>query len=196
MLHIFLPNGKKCLMNKNLKNLPNILTIFRICVIPVIVITFYFDDKVFAHRLAAFLFALAAVTDFLDGYLARTYGLETKFGKMLDPIADKLLVGAVLLMLVAFRKVNELPCLLILMREFFIAGLREFLAEIRVSVPVSKLAQVKTFVQMVALLLLLLGSKGSGVNAMDAIGQVFLWLAAIVTIFTGYVYFKASLKYF
>jgi CDP-diacylglycerol--glycerol-3-phosphate 3-phosphatidyltransferase len=183
-------------METKYKNLPNILTVFRICVIPVIVITFYFDDKIFAHRLGAFLFALAAVTDFLDGYLARSYGLETKFGKMLDPIADKLLVGAVLLMLVAFRKVAELPCLLILMREFFIAGLREFLAEIHVSVPVSKLAQVKTFIQMFSLFLLLLGSKGSGIGVMDSIGQVFLWIASIVTIFTGYVYFKASLKYF
>jgi CDP-diacylglycerol--glycerol-3-phosphate 3-phosphatidyltransferase len=102
----------------------------------VIVVAFYFDDVVFSHQLSAALFLLASLTDFLDGYLARKYSLETNFGRMLDPIADKLLIGAVLIMLVKFHKANEIPCILILMREFFIAGLREFLAEIRVSVPV------------------------------------------------------------
>lgn len=183
-------------MQQKLKNVPNILTLIRICVIPIIIITFYFDDTVFAHRLGAFLFLLAAVTDFFDGYLARKYNLETNFGKMLDPIADKLLIGAVLLMLVKFNKVNEIPCILILMREFFIAGLREFLAELHVSVPVSKLAQVKTFMQMSALFLLLLGSTGSKLLWLDDLAKATLWLAAVLTIVTGYHYFKACLRYF
>jgi len=184
------------MLSKKYKKLPNILTLIRIFVIPVIIITFYFDDIVFAHQLSAAFFLLACLTDWLDGYLARKYSLETNFGKMLDPIADKLLVGSVLLMLVKFGKAGEVPCILILMREFFIAGLREFLAGIRVSVPVSNLAKTKTFMQMAALFILLLGSTGSKIASLDLIGQVVLWLAAILTLVTGFVYFRASLKYF
>ena len=88
------------MIDKKYKNLPNLLTSIRIFVIPVIIITFYFDDRAFAHQLSASFFLLASITDWLDGYLARKYSLETNFGKMLDPIADKLLVGSVLLMLV------------------------------------------------------------------------------------------------
>jgi CDP-diacylglycerol--glycerol-3-phosphate 3-phosphatidyltransferase len=182
--------------NNKYKNLPNILTSIRILVIPVIIITFYFDDRALAHQLSAAFFLLASITDWLDGYLARKYSLETNFGKMLDPIADKLLVGSVLLMLVKFGKADEIPCILILMREFFIAGLREFLAGIRVSVPVSNLSKVKTFMQMAALFILLLGSTGSKIESLDLIGQVVLWLAAILTVVTGFVYIQASRKYF
>lgn len=184
------------LMNQKLKNLPNYLTFFRICVIPVIIITFYFDDKVFAHRLGAFLFLLAAITDFFDGHIARKYHLESNFGRMLDPIADKLLVGAVLLMVVKFNKANEIPCILILMREIFITGLREFLAELHVKVAVSKLAQVKTTMQMVALFFMLLGSVGSGLIWLDDFAHYVLWAAAILTLITGYHYFRACLRYF
>ncbi len=183
-------------MYKKYKNLPNILTFIRIAVIPVIIGTFYFDDITFAHQLGSAFFLLACITDFLDGYLARRYSLETNFGKMLDPIADKLLIGSVLLMLVKFGKANEIPCILILMREFFIAGLREFLAQIKVSVPVSNLAKIKTFMQMAALFILLLGSTGSGIGFLDTFGQLALWVAAILTLITGFSYFKASLKYF
>jgi len=183
-------------MYQKFKNIPNYLTIVRICVIPVIIITFYFDDAIFAHRLGALLFCLAAITDFLDGYLARKYNLVTNFGKMLDPIADKLLIGAILMMLVKFNKAGEIPCILILMREFFIAGLREFLGEIKVSMPVSNLAKAKTFMQMLAIFILLLGTAGSSIPYFDQIGQFMLWLAAFLTIITGYYYFKASMKYF
>lgn len=183
-------------MNKKLQNLPNYLTLFRICVIPVIIGTFYFDDKIFAHRLGAFLFALAAITDFFDGHIARKYNLETNWGRMLDPIADKLLVGAVLMMVVKFNKASELPCILILMREIFITGLREFLAELHVRVSVSKLAQVKTTMQMIALFLMLLGSVGSGIIWMDDFAHYAIWAAAILTLITGYHYFRASWRYF
>jgi CDP-diacylglycerol--glycerol-3-phosphate 3-phosphatidyltransferase len=115
---------------------------------------------------------------------------------MLDPIADKLLIGAVLIMLVKLHKANEIPCILILMREFFIAGLREFLAEIRVSVPVSNLAKVKTFMQMTALFLLLLGSTGSKLFFVDSLGHIALWISALLTLITGYAYFRAALRYF
>lgn len=180
----------------SIRSLPNILTFLRIAIIPIIIGSFYFDDVKFAHQLAATLFVLASITDFFDGYLARKYHVESNLGKMLDPIADKLLIGSVLMMLVKFDKVNEIPCLLILMREFFIAGLREFLAELRVSVPVSRLAKFKTTMQMLAIFILLLSSTGSGIQHLDVIGQTALWIAAILTLLTGASYFYASLHYF
>ena len=114
---------------------------------------------------------------------------------MFDPIADKVLVGCVLLMLVKFGRADEVPCLLILSRELVIAGFREFLAQVRVSVPVTRLAKTKTFIQMVAMTMLLLGSTGSGIEYLDLIGHICLWIAAILTIITGYSYLKASIKY-
>jgi CDP-diacylglycerol--glycerol-3-phosphate 3-phosphatidyltransferase len=114
---------------------------------------------------------------------------------MFDPIADKVLVGCGLLMLVKFDRADEVPCLLILAREFVVAGFREFLAQIRVSVPVTMLAKVKTCIQMFAMTILLLGSTGSGIESLDLIGAICLWIAAILTLVTGYSYFKASIKY-
>lgn len=178
------------------KNLPNYLTIGRMLIIPIIVLTFYFEDSKFARQISASLFALASITDFMDGYLARKFDIVSSFGEMFDPIADKVLVGCVIIMLVKREKADEIPCMLILAREFVVAGLREFLAQVRVSVPVSSLAKVKTAMQMVALTILLLGSQGSGVQYMDFIGQFLLWVSAILTIVTGYSYFKASSRYF
>lgn len=178
------------------KNLPNYLTIGRIIVIPIIVLSFYLENSKLAHQLGASLFVIASITDFFDGYIARRFNLVSVFGKMFDPIADKLLVGCVILMLVKKGRASEVPCLLILAREFLIAGLREFLAQIKISVPVSRLAKVKTVVQMIALFILILGSKGSGISYFDIIGQGLLWVAAVLTVVTGYSYFKACSKYF
>jgi CDP-diacylglycerol--glycerol-3-phosphate 3-phosphatidyltransferase len=178
------------------KNIPNYLTIIRILVIPVIVLSFYLENSKFAHQLGAILFIFASVTDFFDGYIARRFNIVSNFGELFDPIADKLLVGCVLIMLVKKGRVGEIPCLLILAREFLVAGLREFLAQIRVSVPVSRLAKVKTFVQMFALTILILGSKGSGINSLDLIGQIALWIAAALTVITGYSYLKACSDHF
>lgn len=178
------------------KNIPNYLTIARIAVIPIIVMTFYLDSSKLAHRIAAILFILASITDFFDGYLARKFDLVSGFGKMFDPIADKLLVGCVIIMLVKKGAAGEIPCLLILAREFLVAGLREFLALIQVSIPVSMLAKIKTFTQMFALSVLILGSKGSGIIHMDLIGQIALWIAALLTVITGYSYLQACSKYF
>ena len=189
------PTASEIESRQMIKHIPNILTVTRIAVIPIIILTFYFEDAVFAHKLGATLFVLACVTDFLDGYLARKFNLQSSFGIMLDPIADKLLIGSVLMMLVKFDRAQEIPCLLILMRELIVTGLREFLAQVHVSVPVSELAKVKTAVQMIALTILILGSKGSGMPYMDIIGQISIWLAAVLTVFTGYSYFKASTKY-
>ncbi|WP_375358563.1 CDP-diacylglycerol--glycerol-3-phosphate 3-phosphatidyltransferase [Candidatus Tisiphia endosymbiont of Neophilaenus lineatus] len=178
------------------KNIPNYLTIARIVVIPIIVITCYLDNSKLAHIIAALLFIIASITDFFDGYLARKFDLVSGFGKMFDPIADKLLVGCVIIMLVQKGAAGEIPCLLILAREFLVAGLREFLALIQVSIPVSRLAKIKTFTQMFALSALILGSKGSGIIYMDLIGQIALWIAALLTVVTGYSYLKACSKYF
>ena len=177
-------------------HIPNILTMMRVLIIPVIILTFYFDDAIFAHRLSAGLFLFASATDFFDGFLARKLKISSNFGRMLDPIADKLLIGCILMMLVRFDKAHIAPCLLILSREFVISGLREFLAELRVSVPVSQLAKVKTTVQMLALFFILLGSKGSGLEYMDLLGSISLWIAAALTLITGYSYLDASIKHF
>lgn len=177
------------------KNIPNYLTVARVIVIPVIILTFYFEDSKLAHRLGAIIFAAASITDFFDGYLARKYNLVSKFGQMLDPIADKVLVGCVLLMLVKYDRADEIPCLLILAREFTVAGLREFLAQVRVSVPASRLAKFKTAIQMSSITLLLLGSRGSGIEHLDLIAHIFLWVSAILTIVSSFSYFKASSRY-
>ncbi len=177
------------------KNIPNYLTIARVIVIPVIIMSFYFEDSKLAHRLGALVFLLASITDFFDGYLARKYNLVSKFGQMLDPIADKVLVGCVLLMLVKYNRADEIPCLLILAREFTVAGLREFLAQVRVSVPVSRLAKLKTAIQMTSLILLILGSKGSNIQHLDLIAHIFLWISAVLTIVSSFSYFKACSRY-
>lgn len=178
------------------KNLPNYLTIARIVAIPAIVMTFYFEDSKFAHRIGAIIFVLASITDFFDGYLARKLDLISSFGQMFDPIADKVLVGCVMLMLVKDGLADEIPCLLILAREFTVAGLREFLAQVRVSVPVTQLAKLKTTIQMIAITMLILGSTGSGIALVEIIGHICLWVAAILTLVTGFSYLKASSKYF
>ena len=178
------------------KNVPNYLTILRMIAIPIIIMSFYFDDSKFAHRLGAVIFALASLTDFFDGFLARKYNLVSSFGTMFDPIADKVLVGCVLVMLVKFGRADEIPCLLILSREFIVAGLREFLAQVSVSVPVTRLARIKTAIQMISMGLLIIGSVGSGIKWLDLMGHVFLWTAAILTLVTGYSYLQASSKYF
>ncbi len=178
------------------KNLPNYLTILRIIAIPLLILSFYFDDSKFAHRLGGIIFAIASLTDFFDGYIARKYNIVSGFGKMFDPIADKVLVGCILLMLVKFDRADEIPCLLILAREFAVAGLREFLAQVRVSVPVTHLAKIKTTMQMVSITMLIVGSIGSGIKHLDLIAHIFLWISAILTIISGYSYIRACRRYF
>lgn len=177
-----------------LKNLPNILTVSRIISIP-LVLLFYSLNSKYGEMLSSALFLIACVTDFLDGYLARTLSIQSKLGKFLDPIADKLLVGSVILLLVYYKKADILPSIAIICREILVSGLREFLAEIRVSVPVSNLAKIKTGFQMSAIFMLLIGSKGSGFIYMDLLGSIALWIAAGLTLFTGYIYLKAGLKH-
>ncbi|WPX99097.1 CDP-diacylglycerol--glycerol-3-phosphate 3-phosphatidyltransferase [Candidatus Megaera polyxenophila] len=178
------------------KNIPNYLTILRIVAIPLIVMSFYFEDSKFAHRFGGIIFAAASLTDFFDGYLARRYDIVSNLGKMLDPIADKVLVGCVLVMLVKAGRADEIPSLLILAREFVVAGLREFLAQVSVSVPVTRLAKIKTAIQMVSMTMLIIGSVGSGISWLDLVGHIFLWISAFLTLITGYSYLQACSKYF
>jgi cardiolipin synthase (CMP-forming) len=178
-------------------NLPNILTLSRIAVIPIVVALFFFDSTAMRWT-ACTLFTLAGITDFFDGYLARREKLVSRLGRFLDPIADKLLVASVLLMIVAFDRVGPwsyLPALVILLREIMVSGLREFLAELRVSVPVTKLAKAKTTVQMVALGFLIVGNAAPVWIPAELIGEIGIWIAAAITLITGYDYLRSGLAY-
>lgn len=177
-----------------IRHLPNILTLSRILVIPLLVVAFYIGGTL-SHQVAAGVFLLASITDFLDGYLARAWSIQSRLGQFLDPMADKLLVGASIMILVDKGDAHIVPALAIICREILVSGLREFLAELRIGMPVSSMAKLKTGVQMGAIFLLLLGEKGSGIEATAIIGQIALWIAAALTLFTGYAYLKAGLKH-
>jgi len=177
-----------------LTSLPNLLTLFRIAAIPGIVGLFYLESEL-GSWLACGLFSVAALTDFLDGYLARAYSQQSAFGRFLDPIADKLLVAATLLIMTGFGQVRGLtilPALVILCREIMVSGLREFLAEIRIGVPVSTLAKWKTLLQMIAIGFLIVGDNGPSGLPVRLIGDVGLWVAAVLTLITGYDYLRAG----
>ncbi|HJT11700.1 MAG TPA: CDP-diacylglycerol--glycerol-3-phosphate 3-phosphatidyltransferase [Dongiaceae bacterium] len=179
-------------------NFANILTMSRIAAIPAIVGLLLVQGLVW-HWIALALFVLACVTDWFDGYVARRLDQVSPLGRFLDPIADKLVVAAVLLVLVAIDHIDGwsvLAALVILCREILVSGLREFLAELRVGVPVSMLAKWKTTVQMVALGFLIVAKPESEVpiNAM-LIGEILLWIAAVMTVVTGYDYMTIGLKH-
>ncbi|MBI3444327.1 MAG: CDP-diacylglycerol--glycerol-3-phosphate 3-phosphatidyltransferase [Magnetospirillum sp.] len=179
-----------------LTSLPNLLTLSRIVVIPLVVGLFYVDGDP-ARWAACVLFVAAAITDYFDGYLARTRNQVSNFGRFLDPIADKLLVASVLFMLVAFDRVSHLsylPALVIVLREILVSGLREFLAEVRVGMPVSKLAKWKTGIQMTAIPVLLVGDAATFMPT-RLLGEVGLWVAAILTLITGWDYLQSGLRH-
>lgn len=184
-------------------NLPNLLTISRIVVIPVIFLSIYIH-AVWWSVIAAVLFIMAAVTDYFDGYLARSRNETSAFGRLLDPIADKLLVLSALLIIVANRMVDELsyiPVGIIMCREVLVSGLREFLAEVKVGMPVTRLAKWKTGFQMTALSMILMSRVGiieiggTFVPVWGVLGEILLWVAGVLTFITGYDYFKKSLDY-
>ncbi len=177
-----------------LQSLPNILTVFRISLVPILIASFFFEDKE-ASYVAAIIFIFASVTDYFDGYLARLWNAQSNFGRMLDPIADKLLVVSTLMMLVYAHKAHVIPAIAILCREVLVSGLREYLAEIDVSIPVSKLGKLKTTVQMVAIIILLLGEGIIGIPYIDIVGQIALWIAAMLTLITGYAYCRQGFRH-
>ncbi len=178
-------------------NLPNLLTLSRIVAIPLVILTFYLPSP-FGPWAGCILFAAAGVTDWLDGQLARRWHQQSAWGRVLDPIADKLLVATVLFMLVALDRISALtifPALVILAREILVSGLREHLAMLQVRVPVSGLAKWKTAIQMIAIGVLLVGDAGPGHIPVRIIGEILLWIAAGLTLFTGYDYLRAGMSH-
>ena len=178
-----------------MKSLPNTLTMLRIAVIPVLIILIWLGSPT-CRWIGLGFYAFACLTDYLDGYLARSLDNQTALGRLFDPIADKLLVGACLLELCAFDYIagwTVLPALIILLREILVSGLREYLAEIRVGLPVSRLAKWKTSLQMISIGFLIIGDAAPSVIPALKIGEIFLWAAALLTIWTGYDYLRSGL---
>jgi CDP-diacylglycerol--glycerol-3-phosphate 3-phosphatidyltransferase/cardiolipin synthase len=182
--------------------IPNILTIGRIIIVPFFVISFFLPGF-YGEIIPFLLFILASFTDFLDGLLARLYKEESKLGELLDPIADKIIVSAALILLVMNRTIQNyevIAAIIILTREILISGLREFLADVQVKIPVSSLAKGKTFIQMFSIAILLTGETGNKIinfedyNA-QTVGIILLWLSAFLTLYTGYDYVRKGIEH-
>ncbi|MFT4004033.1 MAG: CDP-diacylglycerol--glycerol-3-phosphate 3-phosphatidyltransferase [Rhizobium sp.] len=184
-------------------SIPNLLTYGRILCVPLIVLCFFIEGKLegsdFARWVALWIFVIASITDFLDGYLARIWNQTSNIGRMLDPIADKLLVASILLLVAADGTIagwSLWAAIIILCREILVSGLREYLAALKVSVPVTRIAKWKTTAQLVAIAFLLAGPAGDKVLPYTTeMGIALLWIAALLTIYTGYDYFRAGLKH-
>jgi len=182
---------------KPVRSVPNLLTLSRIALIPIIMAAFYTDNHI-GRWVATLAFISACFTDFMDGYVARLWSQTTRFGQFLDPVADKLLVASTLMMLVGFGRIQPvsfLPAIIILCREILVSGLREFLSGLQVLMPVSALAKWKTAAQMGAISLLLIGDISPFGGAINVIGEGLLWIAAALTLMTGYTYLKSSLRH-
>ena len=184
-------------------SIPNLLTLSRIFAVPILVFLLWRPTPV-DYAVTFVLYCLVGITDYFDGYVARTQGQISKLGQFLDPIADKIMVGAVLIMLISSRKANPVPeieglhiiaALIILLREIIVSGLREFLAELKVEVKVSKLAKWKTTFQLVALGALILGGAVPAQPWVHDVGIVSLWAAAALTLITGWDYLRVGLKH-
>ena len=185
-----------------IKKIPNLLTIGRIIIVPFFVLAFYLPGF-YGDLTACVLFVIASFTDFLDGMLARMMGEESKLGELLDPIADKIIVATALILLVmsgTIRHYEVIAAIIILTREILISGLREFLARGQIKLPVTNLAKLKTFLQMIAIALLLTGETGNKIlnfqnyNA-QTIGIILLWLSAFLTLYTGYEYLRKGIDH-
>ena len=182
--------------------IPNILTIGRIIIVPIFVLTFFIPGF-FGDLIPFFLFILASFTDYLDGLLARLFKEESKLGEMLDPIADKIIVAAALILLVmngTIKNYEVIAAIIILTREILISGLREFLAKTSVSIQVTSLSKLKTLLQMLSIAILLTGESGNKlINFQDynaqTIGIILLWLSAFLTLYTGYDYVRKGIDH-
>ncbi len=174
------------------KNVPNLLTISRALAIPAIILSFYIESK-YANLITILIFMFACITDFFDGYLARAWKVQSNFGKLFDPIADKLVVVSTIIMLVYKQKIDDvtiIPSVIIVCREILVSGLREFLIAKNVILPVSKAGKIKTFLQMVAVIALIM----SDYEATKYVGVICLWVAAIMTVWSGYNYVLVGIK--
>ena len=183
--------------------LPNLLTLSRIFAVPILVFLLWRPTPI-DYGITFILYCIVGITDYFDGYLARAQGRISRLGQFLDPIADKIMVAAVIVMLIASRKMSGepvihglhiIPALVILLREIIVSGLREYLAPLNVSVPVSALAKWKTTFQLVALGALILGGAFPGEEWVHLVGLFCLWAAAALTMVTGYDYLRIGLKH-
>src|SRR5690348_3875100 len=185
-------------------SLPNLLTLSRILAVPILVFLLWRPAPI-DYAITFVLYCLVGITDYLDGYLARAWGSISRLGQFLDPIADKIMIAAVLVMLMASRKADGdapiiqdwsiIPALIILLREIMVSGLREFLAELKVGLPVSALAKWKTTFQLVALGALILGGAFPAQQWIHLTGIACLWMAAALTLITGYDYLRVGLRH-
>src|SRR5215212_1540716 len=184
-------------------SLPNLLTLSRILAVPILVFLLW-KPAPWDYAITFVLYCIVGITDYFDGYLARAQGRISRLGQFLDPIADKIMVGAVLIMLISSRKANPVPeiaglhiiaALVILLREIIVSGLREYLAGLQVSVPVSALAKWKTTCQLVALGALILGGAVPQLPWVHDAGIICLWAAAGLTLMTGYSYLRSGLRH-
>ena len=184
-------------------SLPNLLTLSRIFAVPILVFLLW-KPAPWDYAITFVLYCIVGITDYFDGYLARAHGQISKLGQFLDPIADKIMVAAVLVMLISSRKSNPvpeiaglhlIPALVILLREIIVSGLREFLAELKVTMPVSGLAKWKTTFQLVSLGALILGGAVPAAPWVHMVGVLSLWLAAALTLVTGYDYLRTGLRH-
>jgi cardiolipin synthase len=184
-------------------SLPNLLTFSRIFAVPILVFLLWRPAPL-DYAITFVLYCIVGLTDYFDGYLARAWGNISKLGQFLDPIADKIMVGAVLIMLISSRKANPvpeiaglniIPALIILLREIMVSGLREYLAGLQISVPVSALAKWKTTFQLLALGALILGGAVPDQPWVHDVGILCLWVAAALTLVTGYDYLRTGLKH-
>ena len=183
--------------------LPNLLTLSRILAVPILVFLLWRPTPI-DYGITFILYCIVGITDYFDGYLARAQGRISRLGQFLDPIADKIMVAAVIVMLIASRKMSGepvihglhiIPALVILLREIIVSGLREFLAPLNVSVPVSALAKWKTTFQLVALGALILGGAFPAEEWVHQVGLICLWSAAALTMVTGYDYLRIGLRH-
>ena len=177
-----------------LQNIPNILTLLRIMLIPVMVAIFYINSKV-VHTIVMIMFIIAGITDFFDGFLARIWKTQSCFGKVLDSIADKLLIVSILIMMIDKGIAPILPTLVILCREILISGMREYIAKEKTNMHlhIKYLAKIKTASQMLAIIILLLGEETSYVAYSHLFGNFVIWIAALLTAITGYRYIKQGI---
>jgi cardiolipin synthase len=183
--------------------LPNLLTLSRILAVPILVFLLWRPTPI-DYAITFILYCIVGITDYFDGYVARAQGRISRLGQFLDPIADKIMVAAVIVMLIASRKMSGepvihglhiVPALVILLREIIVSGLREFLAPLNVSMPVSTLAKWKTTLQLVALGALILGGAFPNEEWVHQVGLVSLWAAAALTLVTGYDYLRIGLRH-
>jgi cardiolipin synthase len=179
-------------LKKFLHTIPNSLTILRILLIPVLIVCFNLEGRM-PHYISAGIFIFASITDYIDGFLARYWKAQTNFGRMLDPIADKMLVSSTLLLLVDQQLAPTVPIVIILCREIFVSGMREYLGAKNKIIRVKFIGKIKTFLQMSAIIIILLGDVTT-LSYSPKLGEILLWIAALMTLISGYFYCREGFK--